>query len=120
MPAGQGGAATGEKTGSLLADRLGIQGELKGVGRRKGGPLTANYRWTWAKRAFILPILNGTHAADQVMLLEEVLVLVTGKINVQISITIPTMVFFMVLTHTATGKPAPIFDFSGLFTIEWE
>jgi hypothetical protein len=54
------------------------------------------------------------------MLLEEVLVLVTGKINVQISITIPTMVFFMVLTLTATGKPSPILDFCGLFAIEWE
>ena len=30
------------------------------------------------------------------------------------------MVFFMVLTLVTTEKPAPILDFSGLFTIEWE
>ena len=29
------------------------------------------------------------------------------------------MVFFMVSTIMATGKPAPILDFCGLFTIEW-
>jgi len=30
------------------------------------------------------------------------------------------MVFFMVSTLEATAKPAPILDFCGLFTIEWE
>ena len=30
------------------------------------------------------------------------------------------MVFFMVSTLVTTGKPAPIVDCCGLFTIEWE
>ena len=33
-------------------------GSIRGIGRWRGGPLIANYRWTWTKRTFILPILS--------------------------------------------------------------
>lgn len=48
-----------EKTETnLFGDGREILGELKALWRRDGGPLTANYRWTWVKRAFILPVLK--------------------------------------------------------------
>jgi hypothetical protein len=48
LPDGQGEVAIGEKPGNLSGDGCGFQGELKAGWQRKGGPLTANHRWTWA------------------------------------------------------------------------
>jgi hypothetical protein len=40
--------------------------------------------------------------------------MVNGRQGLEDSVTILTMVFFMVSTLMTTGKPAPVLDFSGL------
>jgi len=46
--------------------------------------------------------------------------MVKGRQRLEDSVTILTMVFFMVSTLIITEKSAPILDFFGSFTIEWE